>query len=309
MTVPIEEPSAAEKTVVGWVVKTFLFRIRKDKGRKMPAHLGAKPVQIRGNSGARLLAHVIPAAHAHPKGVVVLAHPDRRYAQHWFVRTGWIDDLRAAGYAVVTFDFVRYGGSRGGSTYLHDDLIPVAEHARKTFPGTPVHVIGVSIGSFAAANASPRLDFVESLMLESPYPTFIDWYAAAEATPFTQAVNNSFNVFFKKTARRIQATTNIAHAAPKRILITAMADDKITPLRLTQEVAQRAPVGRSHYLELAGVGHLDAYETRPEYRAAVLAHLANQPVLGAVSVENLVPGRAASKPKATPSDHPIMASA
>src|SRR5207244_3120572 len=83
------------------------------------AHFRNRKLVFEATTGARSAGGHVPAPDpAAPRGIVVLAHPDRRYGQHWFVRTGWIDWLRAQGFACLTFDFSQYGASRGGSAYL-----------------------------------------------------------------------------------------------------------------------------------------------------------------------------------------------
>ncbi len=286
MTAAIQEPGPWERRVLGSLVKAFLFRRRKDRARDIPPHLGAERFTVPGNSGARVVGHVFPAPHGHARGVVVLAHPDKRYGQHWFVREGWIDALQAHGYAAVTFDFSQYGETRGGSTYLHDDLVAVARHARATHPGLPVHVVGLSLGAYAAANASPRLDFVESLLLESPYPDFMSWYDHSDSARALRWTNAALHRLFPKSYRRIDARRNIPHAPASRILVTAVARDTVTPERLSQAVAAAGPPGRTQYLELDGPEHLP-FRASPEYRDAVFAHLAGSPVLGGVPIEDL----------------------
>src|SRR5688572_659588 len=161
----VQEPSPFEKRLVGALVKAVFFRGRRGGPWEVPAELRGDRIAFRGNSGARLAGVHFPSADA--KGIVVLVHPDRRYGKHWFLREGWIGFLLEAGYESIVFDFPVYGESRGGSTYLHDDVAAACHEARRLRPDLPVHVIGLSIGAFAAINASPNLPFVTSMVLES----------------------------------------------------------------------------------------------------------------------------------------------
>lgn len=264
-------PGRVERRLAGLLVRATLFRRRKAGAWEVPADLPHRDLTFEGNTGARLAGRHFPAPQAPARGVVVLAHPDRRYGQHWFVREGWVAWLRGQGYACLTFDFSQYGRSRGGSTYLFEDLAAAARLARDLEPGVPVHVVGLSIGAFSAANASPDLDFVQGLVLESPYPSFGSWYAG-DGHRFGKAVMRGFDGVFPRTARLIQADRRIAQAKARRILVAATSDDEVTPVELTRQVADAAPAGRTTYLELKGRKHLELFQ-EPAYREAVLRTL------------------------------------
>ncbi|MBI2076795.1 MAG: alpha/beta fold hydrolase [Euryarchaeota archaeon] len=262
----MEAPSRLERRVVGAIVKRW-FGNRRAPLPEVPFDYDFEPIEFRGNGGARTRGRWFPLDGA--RGTVVLAHPDRRYGQHWFVRSGWIRFLQAAGYQALTFDFPMYGQSRGGSTYLHDDVLAAVDWA-KGRSSLPVHVVGLSLGAFAAANASPQMHDVESLVLESPYPTFNAWFARG---PQRWAMD-AFDRAFPRTARRIQAHVNVANARPQRILVAASRSDRVTPIDLSRRVAAAAPPERTSYLELDGPGHLELLTASAAYREAVLATLA-----------------------------------
>lgn len=245
----------------------MFIRNRRGKAWAVPARLAHEPIEFEGNTGARVAGRWFPAERS--RGVVVLAHPDKRYAQHWFVDAGWVDFLHAAAYDVLTFDFPGYGNSHGVATYYHEDLLAAARLAQRWAGGLPVHVVGVSMGAFVAANASPHLDFVDGLVLESPYPSFNAWYSSG---PYRWAME-LFDLAFPRSAAMIQAPANLARAATKRVLIAWPAEDEVTPPALSHQVAQAAPPQRARTLEIPRARHLEPFATSPEYRAAVLETL------------------------------------
>jgi uncharacterized protein len=260
----MKQPGRIERRLVGTVVRRVFWGDRRGKSWDVPAGLDHEEVRFAGNSGARLAGRYFP--HPAPKGVVVLAHPDRRYGSHWFVREGWVEWLLRHGYEVLTFDFAPFGASRGGSTYLHEDVLGAVEFARRWSGGQPVHVVGLSIGAFAAINASPSLD-VESLVLESPYPTFNAWYGRG----WGKWAMGFFDRVFPRTRAAIQAHENIAHARAKRILVAASPDDDVTPIHLSRAVFDEAPA-RTRWVPIAGAKHLGLFADQ-RYREAVLATL------------------------------------
>jgi alpha-beta hydrolase superfamily lysophospholipase len=262
----MEAPSLVERHIAGALVKTMFLRDRRGGPWEVPAHLPHRSVSFEGNTGASLAGTWFPAER--PRGVVVLAHPDRRYARHWFVKEGYVDLLHEAGYDVLSFDFVGYGGSRGPATYHHEDVIAAAKLARSWSGGFPVHVVGVSMGAFAVANASPRLDLVRSIVLESPYPSFNAWYGKGVGLHAMRA----FDRVFPRTSRAIQADRNVADAAPRRILVAYSDSDAVTAPALSERVAQAAPPERTETLKLEGATHL-RFLDRADYREALLRTL------------------------------------
>jgi alpha-beta hydrolase superfamily lysophospholipase len=271
------EPSPLEKRVVGALVKALFFRGRRGGPWEPPLGMDVSEVRFAGNSGARL--HGWHVRHPAPRGIVVLAHPDRRYGKQWFAREGWLSWLHDNGFDSLCFDFPVYGESGGGSTYLHDDVAAACRLARRLRPGLPVHVVGLSIGAFASLNAAVGLDFVEGLVLESPYPTFEAWYdqggkrGDADRAKGHGKANSLLGRMFPRTYRRIDAGANAPDVKARRILVAGTRDDEVTPIALTREVADRLPTDRTTVLEMSGVGHLGLFQ-RPEYRQAILDTLA-----------------------------------
>lgn len=253
-----------ERRLAGALVHSLWLGDRRGGPWPPPAHLKNQPVCFEGNTGARIAGTWFPAER--PRGAAVLAHPDRRYGKHWFAREGYVDLLVGEGYDVLTFDFTGYGESRGPATYYHEDLLAAARFAEHWAGGFPVHVLGVSMGAFAAANASPRLDFVRSLVLEAPYPSFHAWYAHGLGYHAMRA----FDALFPKTARAIEADRNIAAASPERILVAYSRQDEVTRPELSQAVAAANP--RARVLEI-DAPHL-AFLQDARYREALLATLA-----------------------------------
>lgn len=253
-----------ERRLTGAFIQTLWLRGRRGGPWHPPAHLKATPVRFEGNTGARIAGLWFNATR--PRGAVVLAHPDKRYAKHWFVKEGYVDLLLSEGYDVLTFDFTGYGESRGSATYYHEDLIAAARFAHHWAGGYPVHILGVSMGAFAAANASPKLDFVRSMILEAPYPSFNAWYQRGLGYHAMQA----FDTLFPKSARAIKADHHFARAAPEKLLVAYSPSDDVTPPDLSKRVAAANPKARTLEVDAPHLGFLgDA-----KYREAVLATLA-----------------------------------
>jgi len=266
----LEPPGPRERTIVGFIVRKLWWGDRRGGPWKVPDWLPYERVAFEGNVGARLAGRWFPAAHA--KGVVVLAHPDVRYAQHWFVHTGWVDALHDQGFHVLTFDFAGYGESLGGATYYLEDVVAAARFARERAPDLPLHVVGVSMGAFAAANASPTLDFVDSLVLESPYTNFNAWYGRGPGKWAMDAMDR----LFPRTSQLLQADQRLARTPVPRILVVGAARDRVTRPELARAVAEAGPAGRTTYVEY-DAGHLEPFLKDPDYRLLVQRWLSGGP--------------------------------
>jgi hypothetical protein len=283
-----EEPGRVEKRVVGALVKALFFRGRRGGPWEPPLGMDVSEVTFAGNSGARL--HGWYVRHPAPRGIVVLAHPDRRYGKQWFAREGWLSWLHGNGFEALCFDFPVYGRSGGGSTYLHDDVAAACRLARRLRPDAPVHLVGLSIGAFASLNAAPGLDFLDGLVLESPYPTFEAWYGGGDgkASAGRPRGHGRLNVLmgraFPRTYRRIDAGANASAVRARRILVAGSVDDEVTPIGLTREVADRLARDRTERFEASGVRHLGLFQ-RADYREAVLRTLAPAPAASPRVVE------------------------
>ncbi len=264
---PVTRIPKVERFLVDQVVGAFFAGNRKAGPWPVPDDLPHEAVIIPGPAGGSLAARWFPAVA--PRGTVVLAHPDRRYGQHWFVREGWVHFLHEAGFDVLTFDFPGYGGTPKGSMYYYEHTIAAAHFARRWSGGFPVHLVGLSMGAFAVANASPELDFVESLVLESPYPTIGDWYGRGVA----RMAFDAMSAMFPTTAGRISAVRNLPRSSARRILVAAPAKDRITSPELSRRVAESGPAGRTQHLEVPACDHLGLFRTSAGYRAAVLETL------------------------------------
>ena len=264
-SVPAPAPSLAERRIAGLMVRTMFLRDRRGGPWAPPPHLAHTPLSFEGNTRARLSGLWFPAER--PRGAVVLAHPDRRYAQHWFVKEGYVDLLHAHGYDVLTFDFTGYGGSHGPATYYHEDVLAAARLAREWAGGFPVHVLGVSMGAFAACNAAPRLGFVKTLVLESPYPSFNAWYGKGPGL----AAMRAFDTMFPRTSAAIQADRNVAKAAPRKLLFAYSPRDEVTRPELSLRVAEAAPKDRTEVLAV-DAPHLGFLQDA-RYREALLRAL------------------------------------
>lgn len=251
--------------MAGFIVRRLLYPRRPTSPHVPPADHLLPRTTFTASDGATLAGIHHPAAS--PKGIVVLVHPDKRLAKHWWTHRGIVQWLNANGLDAFTFDLSVYGESRGGNVYLHEHVIAAVEEAARLRPGLPIHLWGVSIGSYAAANAAPRLPRLDSLVLESPYPTFHTWYSATGHAMGARIVR-LLERLFPTTYARIDAARNVARLTTPNIIVAATRADRITPVALSRAVHTAAPP-HARYLEYDDVEHLGLFAKR-HYQEALL---------------------------------------
>lgn len=233
--------------------------VRNRRGGPWPDPEGTERIQVQAPFG-ELDVKVLRGKQG--KGTVVLSHPDRRYGGHWFVKEGYVATLHEAGYTVLWYDNPRYGQGDGGSPYLAENVLNVAALAREVDEG-PVRVIGVSLGSFAAAIAAPHMPWVDKLVLESPYPDFMSWYDG-KGHSVERVALSGWRLMFGKDFQELQTPKTLA-GAPADILVVASPDDSVTSAALSRQSVAGVP---HTWLDVPGE-HLHLWQD-PAYRQAVL---------------------------------------
>lgn len=256
---------AWERRLVGAIGRNVFFRDRRGGPWPLPPDLRAEAVEIAGNTGARLPGRLFLLDDRPVHGMVVLVHPDRRYAQHWFVREGIVPWLLAHGLECLTFDLAAYGSARGGSTYMTEDVVAAARLAADESGGLPVHLWGQSLGAFLAANAAKDVPDLGALVLESPYPDYVSWAGDRPRAWLSRAWYRTF----PRSAETIDLAANLPRARARRVLVAASAADVVTPPALSRRAAEHGPPGRTRYLEVANAPHLALFG-EPSYREALL---------------------------------------
>ncbi len=238
-------------------------------GGPWDAPVGAVVVPVRSARGTIRAWH-LPGKKG--RGTVVLAHPDRRYGGHWFVREGWVEVLHEAGFGCLWFDQPNYGQGTAGSPFLAEN-VGAALWAAKELDDGPLQCIGVSLGSFAAALAAPNVPQLAGLVLESPYPTFTSWYEGKGHSLDRWALA-AFALLFRRAMKALDARASLARfSAP---LMVSWSDvDKVTPALLSKQVADAR--SDTVAVKVAGAPHLRLWDDSA-YRARVLDFLRSNQV-------------------------------
>jgi alpha-beta hydrolase superfamily lysophospholipase len=134
-----------------------------------PEELHAEPVTFQSESGSTIHGWLSRGpSHA---GAILLLPGVRANRLSMVSRAEF---LRAAGYSTLMIDFQATGESPGAAITFgwleRLDVIAAVQELKRTFPGEPIGIIGMSLGGAATALASSSLD-VQAVILEAVYPS------------------------------------------------------------------------------------------------------------------------------------------
>lgn len=180
---PPPRPSPRQERAALFLLRALAPRVPRVAPLDPPAALAPyEPGTIprRGRPGS-LAATWYPAASAAPRGAVLLVHPWMEWGQAYFHRRGRIEALRAAGYAVLTFDLGGFGGSAPPAGLWDRDVEDAFADLAGRAPGLPLHLWGVSSGGYwshmvlARGGGPPPAPSVAGAMFEDVSPHLIEW--------------------------------------------------------------------------------------------------------------------------------------
>ncbi|MGP6156779.1 MAG: alpha/beta hydrolase family protein [Vulcanimicrobiaceae bacterium] len=217
------------------------------------------PFDIPSATGSKLAGRYARAQGTR-KGVVVCAHPMRRCAKGFFLKSGRAELLRRNGYDVLLFDFNGFGESPQGDFDFPEDVLAAAEVARHVAGGVPVHAVGASFGAGWTLCAAARKPVFDSVVLENPWTTMGEFYAGR---PGARSALGALSLMFPGTARRLRPI-DMMRALPEtqRLMMIACVGDRTTPLGMAKALDEACTIpapGRELWL-VPVAGHLVAYE-------------------------------------------------
>jgi alpha-beta hydrolase superfamily lysophospholipase len=153
-----------------------LYGIGWQLSRPVPAVIGpspeglhAEPITFQSQSGSAI--HGWLSRGPTHRGAILLLPGVRANRLSMVSRAEF---LRAAGYSTLLIDFQATGESPGEAITFgwleRLDVVAAVQELKRTFPGEPIGIIGMSLGGAATALAASSLD-VQGVILEAVYPS------------------------------------------------------------------------------------------------------------------------------------------
>jgi pimeloyl-ACP methyl ester carboxylesterase len=193
------------------------------------------PGGVRSNAQAEVSRHkissgsnVVDALFVRPMGrepeaVVLICHGIGEVVERWFP----VQQLLAAnGVASLVFDYSGYGRSTGRVTaaQCEQDTVAAFEHLQSLMPGSPVSILGFSLGSGIAAAIVHRVAASRLVLCAS----FTSFRAAALSLGVPKR--------FASAVPDIWRTTESLRDCPVPVLVVHGARDRLFPVQMASDL-------------------------------------------------------------------------
>lgn len=224
-------------------------------------------VAIHSPSGARL-AGLVGEAEGAPIGTLVLAHPMGKAAKGFWLRDGYADVFRRAGFHVLAFDFNGFGESEAVSFDYPADVLAAGRFLEDRYPSLPMGLVGVSLGAGWGLCAMARQGSpFRAAVLESAFPSLPDFWKHYPAAYFALRASQVVRPGFEQRLRPEREAARVI-GRPAVLLVYGSAD-RYTPPEHGERL--RRALGESAAAELwvlPDVDHALAFRDLPEAYAA-----------------------------------------
>jgi fermentation-respiration switch protein FrsA (DUF1100 family) len=187
------------------------------------------------------------------------------------------------GFAVLLFDYRGHGDHAGEPVTLGyrelEDARAALAFLRQRLPGSPLGVIGYSMGAAIAIMVAAREPDVRAVVADSPFTSqreIVAWHARRKLGPLTEPVlalvDRQLYKRYGYRFRDVEPLRDVVHLAPRPLLVIHGSHDTVIPLEHAQRLY--AAAGEPKELWITDTIHCGAYfQDRPGYCARVAAFL------------------------------------
>lgn len=163
------------------------------------AQEGWDAVSIKSASGSNLKAIFGASQTKHVLGVIVLAHPMRKAAKGFWLKSGHAELFRNAGYHVLAFDFNGFGESQSTTFDYPSDVIAAGEYIKHEYSSLDIAVVGASFGAAWSICAMSRTaQPFKAAILEASFPTLSDFWQRYPFPNFMLKASKFFSLHGRK---------------------------------------------------------------------------------------------------------------
>jgi fermentation-respiration switch protein FrsA (DUF1100 family) len=187
------------------------------------------------------------------------------------------------GFAVLLFDYRGHGELAGEPVTLGyrelEDARAALAFLRRRLPGSPLGVIGYSMGAAVAIMVAAREPDVRAIVADSPFTSqreIVAWHVRRKLGPLTglilTLVDRQLQKRYGYRFRDVEPLRDVARLAPRPLLLIHGSRDTVIPLEHAQRIY--AAAGEPKELWITETVHCGAYfQDRPGYCARVVAFL------------------------------------
>lgn len=202
-----------------------------------------------------------------PKGIIVHLHGNFGNVSNHFPLSVF---LLKHGFDLLIVDYQGYGGSEGRPTPRRtvDDGVASLRYAASVNRGKGVGLFGQSIGAAVAAVAGAEEPLAAGVVLEAGFSRYRDITASVlKRSWLTWPVAFVFPPLFVR--KRWDPADHVGKIAPRPVLIIHGTSDRTIPLRMSQELYERAGEPKRLWV-VKGGGHLGLQRiVGPEYEKKI----------------------------------------
>ncbi|MER3404305.1 MAG: hypothetical protein C4289_03310, partial [Chloroflexota bacterium] len=151
------------------------------------------------------------------------------------------------GLAVLLFDYRGHGDHAGDPVTLGyrelEDARAALAYLRQRLPGSPLGVIGYSMGAAIAIMVAAREPDVRAVVADSPFTSqreIVAWHARRKLGPLTEPVLSLVDrQLYKRYGYRfrdVEPLRDVVHIAPRPLLVIHGSCDTVIPLEHAQRI-------------------------------------------------------------------------
>lgn len=256
-----------------WAVASLLIAPRPTNIGDLPPDLAGETIQLMSNSGETIRGWHIPSSES--AGVILLFHGIRSNRMQLIERARL---FQRNNLSVLAIDFQAHGESTGENItagYLEKyDVQAAVAFAKRSHPGEPVGVVGVSLGGASALMGSPL--GIDALVIESVYPE-IERAIENRVSRFLGSLSYlPTKILLFQLSTRLGVETDalrpIDHIANTEcpVFVISGSEDIHTTIQETRQLYTKAKTPKELW-EVKGAAHVDLYRaTGAEYEKRVL---------------------------------------
>lgn len=230
-----------------------------------------KSVTVKSKSGGIIKGLYAESKTRQQKATVVLGHPMGKEAKGYFVKRGYTQFLREAGFNTLIFDINGFGESTHGNFSYFEDIVAIGKEAEKINSNISVGYFGISLGGqWATIAFADETHPYEFAIIESAATTLDEFW---KRFPFAYKALKLLNIVLPRFKQKIKMIERIKEAKNlNSLLLIYSKNDTWVPYEMGERFKKNSPVPTELWLvEDAKHAEIIKSEDRKEYQAKIIS--------------------------------------